>query len=278
MVIYKEITNFSELYAFHLNISAPYIKEVEYNDYLASLFYDTDSYGNKLFKESHLIGAYLNDELIGFIQFGTTNIGFDNDGEISEKVNYSVVRNFYFTDKVIGENLLKRALILLKNDIYAFFQYFGMSCFSRHGKLFENYIEVEKLLLEYGFNINEENVYYSLDIKEKEDNEIFLELGEKNKFNTQIITFKDKSEFVGQCEIHYVSEKLAYLRWIYIEANKLHKGYGTKCMNKLTNHLLALGISKFDTDTALNNEKAQKYYERNGFINLGKTRSYLKLK
>ena len=42
MVIYKEITNFSELYAFHLNISAPYIKEVEYNDYLASLFYDTD--------------------------------------------------------------------------------------------------------------------------------------------------------------------------------------------------------------------------------------------
>lgn len=278
MVIYKEITNFPELYAFHLNISAPYIKEVEYNDYLASLFYDTDSYGNKLFKELHLIGAYLNEELIGFIQFGTTNIGFDNDGGISEKVNYSVVRNFYFTDKVIGENLLKRALIILKNDIYAFFQYFGMSCFSRHGKLSENLNSIEELLVEYGFVSNEENVYYSLDIKEKEDNEIFLELEEKNKFNTQIITFKDKSEFVGQCEVHYVNKKKAYLRWVYVDRSKIHKGYGSKCMSKLTNYLLSLGIDKLDTDTALNNEIAQKYYERNGFINLGKTKSYLKIK
>ena len=49
-------------------------------------------------------------------------------------------------------------------------------------------------------------------------------------------------------------------------------------MNKITNHLLDFRISKFDTDTALNNEIAQKYYERNGFINLGKTRSYLKIK
>ena len=78
MLVYKEITNYSELYAFHMNIKAPYIQEVEYVDYLTSLFHDTDSYGNKLFKELYLIGAYLNNELVGFVQFGKTNIGFDN--------------------------------------------------------------------------------------------------------------------------------------------------------------------------------------------------------
>ena len=278
MVVYKEIINYTELFAFHLNINAPYIKEVEYTDYLTSLFYDTDSYGNKLFKELFLVGAYLNDELVGFIQFGTTNTGFNDNGETSEKINYSVIRNFYFEDKKVGKDLLKRALILLKNDIFAFFQYFGMSCFSRHGKLSENLKLVEELLEEYGFVPNEENVYYSLEIKEKEDNEISLDFEKKNEFNTQIITFKDKDEFVGQCEVHYVNKKKAYLRWVYVDGSKLHKGYGSKCMSKLTNYLLSLGIDKLDTDTAINNEIAQKYYERNGFNNLGKTKSYLKIK
>lgn len=278
MIVYKDILNYPELYAFHMKIKAPYIKEVDYNEYLTSLFYDVDSYGNKLFKDLFLVGAYKDNELIGFIQFGTTNIGFDSNGEISNKVNYSVIRNLYFKEKEVGEELLKRALIILKNDIYAFFQYFGMSCFSRHGKLSENNKEVETLLLEYGFFANEENIYYSLDLERKEDNEIYLELEKMNKFNTQTIKFKHKDEFIGQCEIHYVDRKLAYLRWIYIDGSKLHKGYGTKCMNKLTNYLFDLGIRKFDTDTALNNENAQKYYQRNGFINLGKTKSYLKIK
>ena len=103
-----------------MNIKSPYISEVEYGDYLKSLFNDTDSYGYKLFKELHLIGAYSNEELIGFIQFGVTNIGFDDNGEISEKVNYSIIRNLYFKKREIGETLLKTALILLKNEVYAF--------------------------------------------------------------------------------------------------------------------------------------------------------------
>ena len=152
MIIYKEITNYTELYAFHMNIKSPYISEVEYGDYLKSLFNDTDSYGHKLFKELHLIGAYSNEELIGFIQFGVTNIGFDDSGGISEKVNYSVIRNLYFEKREIGETLLKTALILLKNEVYAFFHYFGMSCFSRHGKLSSNLQEIEDSILFYFFN------------------------------------------------------------------------------------------------------------------------------
>lgn len=33
MIIYKEITEYTALFAFHLNINIPYINEVEYIDY-----------------------------------------------------------------------------------------------------------------------------------------------------------------------------------------------------------------------------------------------------
>ena len=151
-----------------------------------------------------------------------------------------------------------------------------MSCFSRHGKLYDKLNQIEELLLEYGFISNEENVYYSLNLNENKDEEITLELGEKNKYNTQVITFKNSEEFIGQGEIHFVKKELVYLRWIYVDERKLHLGFGSKCMRKLTNYLLSLGIKKLDTDTAVNNKYAQRYYEKNGFINLGKTKSYLK--
>ena len=47
-------------------------------------------------------------------------------------------------------------------------------------------------------------------------------------------------------------------------------------MNKLKDYLFDLGITKLDTDTALDNLVAQRYYERNNFVNLEKTKSYLK--
>ena len=276
MIIYKEITNYTELYAFHMNIKSPYISEVEYGDYLKSLFNDTDSYGHKLFKELHLIGAYSNEELIGFIQFGVTNIGFDDSGGISEKVNYSVIRNLYFEKREIGETLLKTALILLKNEVYAFFHYFGMSCFSRHGKLSSNLQEIEDLLLMNGFVSNEINVYYSTELLEEEDTNIDIKFTDINEQRIQKLIFEKDGEFVGEAEMHLVNENKAYLRWIYVSDNFRHLGYGSKCMRELKSYLRSIGIKRLDTDTAEDNIIAQKYYERNGFTNLGKTKSYLK--
>lgn len=276
MIVYKEVTNYKELFKLHLKIKTPYISKVNYEEYLTSLLNDVDSYGNKLFKELYLIGAYSDDKLIGFIQFGRTNIGFDKSGEISKKIHYSVIRNLYFKKQEVGENLIKYALAILDKKVYAFFHYFGMSCFARHGKLFEKQIKIDNLLKKYGFVANEENVYYSLRLLEAKDNEVVLEIGDKNKFNIQDITFKEKKEFVGQCEIHFAKKELVYLRWIYVVEDKQHLGFGSKCMIKLINYLLSLGVKQFDTDTALNNVIAQKYYQKNGFIKLGITRSYCK--
>lgn len=45
--------------------------------------------------------------------------------------------------------------------IYAFYHYFGMTCFARHGKLYEKYTDIEELLMKHQFNREHENVYYS---------------------------------------------------------------------------------------------------------------------
>ena len=103
MIEIKKITNIEELYFYHTNINSPYIFKTDYDEYLISLCKDNDSYGNKLFEELYLLGAYNDSKLVGFIQYGKTNIGFDGNGEISEKINYSVIRNLYFEDEDVGE-------------------------------------------------------------------------------------------------------------------------------------------------------------------------------
>ena len=67
--------------------------------------------------------------------------------EISFDISYNIIRNLYFDcDRAdAGEKLLKEALDAFgtSEKVYAFFHYFGMTCFARHGKLCEkNNIDV----------------------------------------------------------------------------------------------------------------------------------------
>ncbi|MBR2723895.1 MAG: GNAT family N-acetyltransferase [Ruminococcus sp.] len=55
---------------------------------------------------------------------------------------------------------------------------------------------------------------------------------------------------------------------------KWTKGIGTKCITALKNFLYEKGITRFDTDTAINNTVAQHYYEKNGFTREGVSRNY----
>ena len=97
------------------------------------------------------------------------------------------------------------------------------------------------------------------------------------KGNQQNIDFIVNGCQVGGCEVHFLDNKTAYLRWIYVNENLTGKGLGTKCMNTLKQWLYQKGITRFDTDTALSNLIAQRYYEKNNFIREGKTRSYYRL-
>lgn len=45
-------------------------------------------------------------------------------------------------------------------------------------------------------------------------------------------------------------------------------------MNALKCYLYNKGITRLDTDTALSNNLAQHFYQKNGFVNEGITKSY----
>ncbi len=270
--------NLRDIYDFQLSFQTPYFFKVDFETWKKSFEDDIDGEGRVLFKELNAKAVYDNDELLGFVQYGKTAFGFDGNGEISSEVSYPVIRNLYLIKErtEAGKLLLNETMQSLKAEerVYAFFHYFGMSCFARHGKLFENYAHIEALLKENGFVIEHENVYYSSVINGGENSEVVITANDLTKGNQQYIDFKIEDNQVGGCEVHYLSESTAYLRWIYVNGDIAGRGIGTKCMNALKRSLYAKGITRFDTDTALDNLVAQHYYEKNNFIREGITKSY----
>ena len=272
--------NLNAIYDFQLSFETPYFFNVDFEVWKKSFESDIDGEGRVLFKELDVKAVCEDDELLGFIQYGKTAFGFAENGDISDKISYPVIRNLYFKEgrSDAGEMLLGAAMQELGEGerVYAFFHYFGMTCFARHGKIFEKHAHIETLLKENGFLLEHENVYYSSVISGDESSEVALTANGLSKGNHQYIDLKLDGNHVGGCEVHYLDESTAYLRWIYVNGDIVGKGIGTKCMKAVKYFLYEKGIKRFDTDTALNNLVAQHYYEKNNFTREGITRSYYK--
>lgn len=279
----NKVSHLKEIYDYMVKLDFPYNYEVDFNTWEKSYLYDVDGEGRTLFSELTTIGAYIDDKLTGFIQYGKTAFGFDDNGEIADTISYSVVRNFYFFNehKEVGTELLNEAVNDLsdKTDrIYAFFHYFGMSCYARHGKLFEKFENIHSLLTENGFVIEHENVFYSSVLSGTENTSVNLNWYNTASGGQQYCEFIIGKDPVGGCEVHFLrQENIAYLRWIFINENICGKGIGSKCMSALKSDLFSKGIMKFDTDTALTNKVAQHFYEKNSFVKKGLTRSYYRV-
>lgn len=130
--------------------------------------------------------------------------------------------------------------------IYAFFHYFGMSCYARYVKLFENFENIHNLLEENGFVIEQENVVYSSVLSRAENTLVNLIWHNTTLGGQRYCEFIIEKDIVGGCEVHFLKqENIAYLRWMFINEN-----------------MCAKGIMKFDTDTALTNKVAQHFYEK----------------
>lgn len=277
----KENVNTRDIFDYMKRLSFPYHYNVEYSAWERSYLSDVDGQNRALFRELKTIGAYQNQELIGFIQFGQTALGFDDRGEVSDQISYLVIRNFYFNQgqSKAGIALLeqaKQALSDIYNRIYAFFHYFGMSCYARHGKLFENFTYITEFLLEQGFQIEHENIFYS-SVLEKDitNTEVQINWNHITLGRQRDCQFVIEGNSVGGCEIHFLEDtRIAYLRWIYINEDLCGSGLGTKCMTALKCELYRMGIKRFDTDTTLMNRTAQYFYEKNLFTKEGITRSF----
>lgn len=237
------------------------------------MFDDVDSDGRKLFDTlatEHTSG--------GMIQYGRTAFGFDDTGEISCNVHYSVIRDFAFDHAQVGQMLLNKALSELKADgrVYAFFHYFGMSACARHGKLHESQIHVHDLLLKNDFVIEHENVYYAKMLScNLPASDISLAWKDMTPGSCREFAATLDGQEVCWGQVHFLPQgDIAYLRWIFTDGTRQHQGIGTRTMNALLRELYHMGIRRFDTDTAKDNFAAQKYYEKCGFTNMGITRSY----
>lgn len=281
MIRIIDASNLEDIYKYQISFNAPNFYKVDFITWKEAFLNDFDNEGRRLFSKVIVKAAYEENTLVGFIQYGKTSFTFDEQGNISFNDGYNVIRNFYFdkSKEEVGNKLLNLALKDFgeSKKVYAFFHYFGMSCFARHGKLFELNHHIEEILLKNQFIIEHENVYYSSKLKGDDNFELELKIKDINIGRHQNIDFIFDNQYVGACEIHYVNDQSAYLRWIYIEDKFKSKGIGTKAIRSLKKWLFEKGIVRFDTDTALNNLIAQKYYEKNDFVKEGITRSYFKL-
>lgn len=273
-----------------LGKSIPYFYETTYEAFVSSIFFD--KFNNlETLKVNFVKAALDGDRVVGFIQYGIPSFHYTETGELLNDPDIGVIRNLYFDREQsdMGNKLIDTALEYFKindyDNLYAFYHAMGMSCNGNHGKLHEDFSYIAKLLFAKDFQIEHENVYYTIDMKEKNLNQKFsftMKVFDQAD-GLQRLDLMDGEETLGNAQIKYLNnytgitdEDKVYLVWIGIKQTRKRMGIGSNFIEQIMNYCLAKGYRYMHTDTALNNIDAQKFYERNEFINHGITRSYLK--
>lgn len=277
-----------EYYCANLVGTAPYYHEASKKQWLESFYEDRDYEGDKKYSELVTYCSQSDAGIInGFIQFGVSSYGYDEEGEKSFKTRTGVIRQLHFLEgqTVVGQKLFKTAVDYFQERTvplsYAFFHALGLTCTGNHGKLHESMPEIAALLLNNGFGIEHTNVYYKKNLqvaKEKIESTLHIKRAVKTEHHTQMFTFYEKEEAVGQANIAFLPEtSIAYLRWIFMLDDQQNKGFGTQALQLIFEYLSQQGITELHTDTADANSRAQHVYEKNGFQHLGLTRSYMRV-
>jgi len=283
----EKISDYNELFRFYNSekIKIPYWFDVEYDVWHQSMFEDTDYASASFFDDLNTYVAYSDSGITGFIQFGIPNYIFNQNGAKNINVKAGIIRNLYFSKENTncGAELVKIAEEYFDNhhikNKFAFFHAFGMTCNAGHGKLHTSQHHIEAVLYSFGYTIEHENVYYSkiLDnylLNTNSGVEIkYSEMNAKGLFEF-VICVGDTN--IGAGELVILPQKtIAYLKFIYVKKDFKRKGYASEALGLIFAYLYQKGIRRFDTDTAGGNVIAQRLYEKMGFANLGRTRSYL---
>lgn len=228
------------------------------------------------------------DEMLGFVQFGQPSFAWNANGLRPRNPQFGVIRQPYFEEDrpEAGQALLAKADAYLKrfNQIYAFYHALGMSCNAHHGKLHSSLAYVEDLLRAYGFGVEHENIYYSLDIQRGEPSDgnglrlasTGAHCGDEKGFEARL-----HGETTGTAQIRLLerltgglTRDTAYLTWIGMHKHYRGMGLGTRSTQLLVEHPHREGYQHIHADTASDNAIAQRFYEKLGFQNRGFTRSY----
>lgn len=283
---YRQINDYRTLYEYCCKIGeiVPYWFEADYEQWLESFVNDTDYDGERMFRELVTYGAFYDGRAVGFVQFGIPMYFYDGNGEKDYFAECGIIRNFYFDkEHTCGKELIYIAekyffgKKVLKQ--YAFFHAFGMTCNAGHGKLCCSLPYIEDMLFKFGYKKEHENVYYKrlLTVNDIPSDKIAVKYGEMNPKGLQEFTMETEGRYVGAGAVVYLPQgEICYLKWIYVCDTEQGKGYASAALQAIFADLYSKGIRRIDTDTADGNFIAQKLYNKVGFADMGRTRSYLK--
>ena len=246
--------------------------------------------GERVFGDIETYCATEDDEMLGFVQYGQPSFAWDANGLRLGNPHIGVIRHLYFEEDrpEVGHALLAKANAYLQrfNQIYAFYHALGISCNAHHGKLHSSLTYVEDMLRAYGFSVEHENVYYSLDMqRDKPSGGNGLRLvstaercGDEKGFEARL-----HGDIIGTAQVRLLerltgglTRDTVYLTWIGMHRHCRGMGLGTQFIQLLLEHLQREGYQHIHTDTASDNAIAQRFYKKLGFQNRGFTRSYLR--
>lgn len=243
-----------------------------------------------MFRFQEIFIAIEKDQIVGFCQYGQPAFAWDKDGQKYYNPQIGILRHFYFDEARLDvANLLfapsEHYLKQFPNQ-HAFYHIFGMSCNAHHGKLHQSLTHIDSFLRDKGFQVEHENVYYSLELKESEPaHHQELELVSQVSLESDIQNYEIclSNHPIGIIQVRYLdrltggsTKDIAYLMWIEITSASHRQGWGTKSMQLLISELRSKNYEQLHLDTASTNQNAQQFYERFGFQNRGKTKCYLK--
>lgn len=282
----RQAEDLREIYEYYCGIKSavPYWFDADYPLWLESFINDTDYDGEKMFSQLLTYAAYDESRIVGFVQFGISRYIYDSNGEKNHNQSCGVIRALYFDKEYdCGDSLISLAeQYFAKQRITAksaFFHALGMTCNAGHGKLFCKLSHIEAALLRAGYTKEHENVYYKrmLTENDKSDSAVEVKYGAVNPKGLREFTISAEGKPVGAGALVYLPQGgICYLKWIYIYDTEQGKGYASSALRRIFADLYRNGIRRLDTDTADGNIIAQRLYEKVGFADMGRTRSYLK--
>jgi len=274
-----------------LGASVPYFFAVSPKRWENCLL-DDELDGEKLFANLETLLAIEKGQVLGFAQYGRPNYAWDSSGQRYGNPHIGVIRHFYFEKARVdvAEAMLARASAYLRRfpQGHAFYHILGMSCNAHYGKLHTSLEYIDEFLQKNGFQIEHENVYYSLEMTATETvaaQELKLvtcpsPLAGIRDYETHL-----RGESIGRLQVRFLEElsggytsDTVYLTWIGIEESCRGLGWGTRTLQLLVAELRGKGYRYLHTDTASTNHIAQRFYERFGFQDRGRTRSYLEVR
>ncbi|MDF1513240.1 MAG: GNAT family N-acetyltransferase [Anaerolineae bacterium] len=227
-------------------------------------------------------------QMIGFAQVGHPRFSWDANGLKVENPQLSHIRHFYFDRGRVDVASELHARVQPFLDLFphrsAFFHAYGMSCNAHHGKLYMGLEHVDAFVRAQGFQIEHENVIYDLavaDFRQSWCGDLSLMPQPRNYYEPYMYKIWLRDTWVGTLQVRYMdllngeAEKdEVYLTLMAINRDFRGQGWGTQALLLLCRMLQEKGYQHLYLDTAHTNVGAQRFYERFGFKNRGRSRSY----